>query len=223
MIDELSPDTIMALVNALYFCGQWDEPYERIKSEPFYCGDGEARTAQMMHSTEKIYLRDERAQGFLKPFRSDKYAFAVIVPNEDVPLENYIAELSGAGLRKLLQGVSDYDVDAAMPKFQAETFVDLNEPLKAMGIVDAFNPGAANLNGIAPDEGLYVSKSMQKAVIDVDEDGVSAAAATVITVEKYAPPPQKVVKVIADRPFLYMIIDRTTNLPLFIGTTTSVA
>ena len=63
---------------------------------------------------------------------------------------------------------------------------------------------------------------MQKAVIDVDEGGVSAAAATVITVEQYASVPQKVVKVTADRPFLYMIIDRSTNLPLFIGTTSSV-
>ena len=63
---------------------------------------------------------------------------------------------------------------------------------------------------------------MQKAVIDVDEGGVSAAAATVIAVEKYVSIPQKTVKVTADRPFLYMIIDRTTNLPLFIGTTTSV-
>ena len=222
MIDELSPDTIMALVNALYFCGQWDEPYESTEAAPFHLADGTTQTAQMMRSSERIYLHDSQAQGFLKPFRSDKYAFAVVVPNEGVDLADYVAGLNGTALRKLLKGEPYDAVYAAMPKFQAETFVDLNEPLQTMGIRDAFNPAAANLDGIAPGEGLYVSKSMQKAVIDVDEGGVSAAAATVIAVEKYVSIPQKTVKVTADRPFLYMIIDRTTNLPLFIGTTTSV-
>ena len=146
----------------------------------------------------------------------------MVVPNEGVDLADYVAGLNGTALRKLLKGEPYDAVYAAMPKFQAETFVDLNEPLQTMGIRDAFNPAAANLDGIAPGEGLYVSKSMQKAVIDVDEGGVSAAAATVIAVEKYVSIPQKTVKVTADRPFLYMIIDRTTNLPLFIGTTTSV-
>ena len=102
-----------------------------------------------------------------------------------------------------------------MPKFQAETFADLNEPLQAMGIRDAFDPARADLSGIS--EGLYVSQSLQKAVIDLDENGVSAAAATVITMEKGVSIPKKVAAVTADRPYLYMIIDRTTNLPLFIG------
>ena len=62
-----------------------------------------------------------------------------------------------------------------------------------------------------------MSKSLQKAVIDVDEEGVSAAAATVITLEKNASPSHATVTVTADRPYLFMIIDRTTNLPLFIG------
>ena len=215
MLDELSPDTMVALINALYFCGQWAEPYQIVTSEPFYPAGGGVQTAEMMHSTERIYLKDAQAQGFVKTFNSDKYAFAVVVPNKGVSLDEYIAELDGKRLRRLLKGVDAGEVNAAMPKFSAETFADLNEPLQAMGIRDAFIPGVADLSGIAPD--LYVSKSLQKAVIEVDEKGVSAAAATVITLEKNASPSHATVTVTADRPYLYMIIDRTTNLPLFIG------
>ena len=215
MLDELSPDTMVALINALYFCGQWAEPYQIVTSEPFYPANGGVQTVEMMHSSERIYLKDEQAQGFLKTFNSDKYAFAVVVPDKGVSLDEYVAGLDGKRLRKLLEGKDIGEVNAAMPKFSAETFADLNEPLQAMGIRDAFIPGVADLSGIAPD--LYVSKSLQKAVIDVDEKGVSAAAATVITLEKNFTPSHATVTVTADRPYLYMIIDRTTNLPLFIG------
>ena len=215
MLDELSPDTLVALINALYFRGEWAEPYESAAPEPFYPAEGGAQTAQMLRSAERLYLHDARATGFVKPFKGTKYAFAVVVPKEGVSVDDYIAGLDGAALRELLRGEVYDAVRAAMPKFQAETFADLNEPLQAMGIRDAFDPARADLSGIS--EGLYVSQSLQKAVIDLDENGVSAAAATVITMEKGVSIPKKVAAVTADRPYLYMIIDRTTNLPLFIG------
>ncbi|MBR4132485.1 MAG: serpin family protein, partial [Oscillospiraceae bacterium] len=198
MLRELSPDTMVALINALYFCGQWAEPYQTVTYEPFYPADGSVQTAEMMHSSERIYLKDVQAQGFIKTFHSDKYAFAVVVPNKGVSLDEYVAGLDGKRLRRLLKGGTAVEVNAAMPKFSAETFADLNEPLQAMGIRDAFVPGIADLSGIAGD--LYVSKSLQKAVIEVDEKGVSAAAATVITLEKNASPAHASVTVTADRP-----------------------
>ena len=144
----------------------------------------------------------------------------MVVPRAGVSVDDYIAGLDGAALRKLLRGEAYDAVRAAMPKFKAETFAELNEPLQAMGIRDAFLPGSSDLSGIA--EGLYVSQSMHKAVIDLDENGVSAAAATVIAVEKSVSVPTKIATVTADRPYLYMIIDRTANLPLFIGVNRSV-
>ena len=218
LIDELSPDAALALANALYFRGGWEEPYTATTAMPFHAADGTEPTAQMLRSTEYIYLHDDSATGFLKPFKGRQYAFAVIVPNEGVTLEDYIAGLDGAHLRQMLVGEVYDSVNASMPKFRAETSLDFTDPLRALGVSRVFDPLRSDLSGIS-EKPLYVSEARHKAVIDVNELGVSAAAATSLIIEIGAPEILKIATVTADRPYLYMIIDSTTRLPLFIGAT----
>lgn len=176
----------------------------------------------MLRSLESVYLHDDKVQGFAKHFYSDRYAFAVILPNEGIALEDYLEDLDGAALRKLLSEASNASVITTMPKFKAETTVKLPAPLAKLGIRSAFSPFASNLSGIS-DTPLFVSDGIQKAVIDVNEDGVSAAAATALLVEATSAPPEPIATITVDRPYLYLIYDAKTNVPLFIGTNVSFA
>ena len=168
-------------------------------------------------NVDVIYLHDESAAGFRKGFSGGKYAFAVIVPNEGVTPDEYLKTLDGAELRALLKGEVYDEVITAMPKFTAEFRSDLTQAFARAGLTDL-----NHLDGIAP--GLFVSDAVHKAVIDVNEDGVSAAAVTSIISAGSAltDPPKKIAHIIADRPYIYMIVDTNTNLPLFIGVNESI-
>ena len=221
MVQELSPDAMLTLINTLLFRGDWSDPYQRTFDDTFYRADGTEEDADMLYSSEHLYLHDDMATGFRKSFVGTKYDFAVIVPNEGVALEDYIAQMDGESLRELLKGESYDAVYATMPKFSAEFTTELSTVLKELGIQDAFNANAADLTGIA--ENLFVSNVNHKAAIEVDETGVSAAAATKVDIWIGSPVIEKTATVTADRPYLYMIIDTETNLPLFMGTTLTVA
>lgn len=220
MIEELSDTTVVVLMNALLFEAGWRQPYSATEKQPFYLANGDCVPAEMLKSKENLYLEDEKAIGFRKNFCDSYYDFVVIVPKKGITLEEYLNNLDGASLRKLLTGIYVDEVQATMPKFKTETRKELNDVLCEMGIVDAFSSNDANLSGIA--NGLYVSEVLHQATIDVNENGASAAAATVIEIERKGPglPEDPIIKTVtADRPYLYMIIDTRTNLPLFIGTT----
>ena len=222
IIKELPPETVLTLINAIAFKGEWINTYGDAAPGIFHAADGTAQEVEMLRSIESIYLHDDKAEGFVKNFYSDRYAFAVILPNEEVGLEEYVQNLDGAALRKLLRGATNASVETAMPKFKAETTAKLPDPLEKLGIRAAFSPLHSDLGGIS-DTPLFVSDGIQRAVIDVNEDGVSAAAATVLIVEATSSLPEPIATVTVDRPYLYLIYDRKTNVPLFIGTNVSIA
>ena len=214
ILSQLPPDAALVLLNALLFKGHWAEFYTGTTPMDFHASDGTVQRADMLRSIEHIYLHDESAAGFRKGFSGGKYAFAVIVPNEGVTPDEYLKTLDGAELRALLKGEVYDEVITAMPKFTAEFRSDLTQAFARAGLTDL-----NHLDGIAP--GLFVSDAVHKAVIDVNEDGVSAAAVTAV-VPAGAAIPHKTATVIADRPYLYMIVDKETMLPLFIGVNESV-
>ena len=171
----------------------------------------------MLLSTETVYLHDANADGFQKPFADGRYAFAVLIPREGLTPEDYLAGLDGAALRAVLTGERYDAVHAGMPALKAELATDLMAAFPKVGLTDL-----NGLGGIAP--GAFVSDAIHKARIEIDQNGVSAAAATAIIASKSAAPnpDPKEITVIADRPYVYMIVDTHTNLPLFIGTVSTV-
>ena len=222
LITELPPQTVLTLINAIAFKGQWVDTYDDAAPGIFHAANGSAQDVEMLRSIEAFYLHDDKAEGFVKSFYSDRYAFAVILPNEEIGLEEYVQKLDGAALRKLLGSAVSGSVITAMPKFKAETTAKLPDPLEKLGIRSAFNPWRSDLSGIS-DTPLFVSDGIQKAVIDVNENGCSAAAATVMIFEATSSRPEPIATVTVDRPYLYLIYDRKTNVPLFIGTNVSFA
>lgn len=227
ILDELREETVMLLVNALALEAEWAEIYTDVQvweDQIFTTGDGQEQPVTLMYSSEFRYLRDGKAQGFLKFYRGGRWAFAALLPDEGVGLEDYLASLTGERLRQVLSDAEETEVYAAIPKFKGECSVTLNESLKAMGMTDAFESGSADLSGLGVSElgPLFISQVIHKTYIEVDEKGTKAGAATAVLADAgAAPDPEPVPVVHLDRPFLYMLVDTETNLPAFIGAVTS--
>lgn len=221
VISEVPANAVMYLADALAFKAEWESMYtqDQVQAGTFTREDGTSQPADLMYSEEYGYLRDEHASGFVKYYVDQKYAFAALLPEEGMSVKDYVGSLTGERLRKILQNVEEADVSAAVPRYTCAYDVRLKEVLQTMGIRDVFDPDQADLSGIGSyeDQPLYVSEMAHKAFIAVDERGTEAGAVTLAEIAtKGAAVEPKIVYL--DRPFVYMLIECGTDVPVFIGT-----
>ncbi len=225
IIDKIDANTLMYLINTIYFEDQWQEPYakDEVRKAPFMLQDGTTKTVEFMHSEEIGYLKDAKAQGFIKPYKDGKYSFVALLPNEGVSLDNYVNSLSGENFVNLLKNSSKGTVSADLPKFKSDYKIELVEPLKQMGLKDCFDEVTANFTKMADSKpgDVYVGDVLHKTFITVDTDGTKAGAVTKIQMQYKGLPAEASHKIILNRPFVYAIVDNETYLPLFIGTMTN--
>ena len=185
ILDEIPQSAMLYLVNALAFEAQWSEIYttDQIHSGTFTAWNGEEQAAELMYSTEYAYLTDGSATGFLKYYDGGRYAFAALMPEEGTSLEAYVSGLTGGRLRETLAGALAEPVVAGIPKFEAETSLDLVDTLRAMGVTDAFDPACADLSAMGHTESsgaLAISRVLHRTYLAVDEQGTRAGAATAV-------------------------------------------
>lgn len=221
IIDELDPDTVMCLVNALAFDAKWEEIYleHQVDESTFNAANGLPRTVEYMNSQEYAYLEDENATGFVKYYEGRNYAFAALLPNEGVSVEDYVNSLTGTHLQEMLASPRKITTYTTMPKFETEYDAELSEVLKAMGMTDAFDADGADFSRMATAEyNIYISQVLHKTEISVAEEGTRAAAVTAVIAANGAAPIEDYRTVTLNRPFVYMIFDCQENVPLFLGT-----
>ncbi len=228
ILREIPEDAVLYLINAMALEAEWETAYResQIQMERvFTTEDGQDQPATLMYSSEWHYLKDDHAQGFLKPYQGGRWAFAALLPEAGMKLEEYAASLTGKRLHEILTGAQETAVKAAIPKFQCEFGAELSDCLKALGMTDAFDWSTADFDAIgsSPNGPLYISKVLHKTYISVDEKGTKAGAATAVEMPAGGadPTPAVVPTVYLDRPFLYMLVDLETNLPAFIGAVTA--
>ena len=222
ILDEISPDAVLYLINALSFDAKWQKPYNEYsvqEDRTFTKEDGTKQKATLMYSEESTYLEDEKATGFLKYYKDKKYAFAALLPKEGVTVAEYVAWLNGENLQNTLNNAKRTSVNAALPKFETEYDILLNDVLIGMGMPDAFSSSAADFSKMATSERgeIYINRVLHKTFISVDELGTKAGAVTAVEMTDECAP-MEVYNVHLDRPFVYMLIDCETNQPFFIGT-----
>lgn len=224
IVEKIDPDTVMYLVNAVSFDAKWMDPYEDItvSDAPFRDALGNQSNVKMMHSTESVWLHDDHADGFLKYYEGGRYAFAALLPEEGMTVEDYLAALTPEELLHTLSSYEYSTVYAGIPKFSADYTAEMKPILSNMGMTEAFT-GQADFSrmGDAP-EGLFISNVRHKTRIDVTETGTKAAAATAVEMKCGSAMAEDPKTVILDRPFLYFILDTETNLPIFFGMELSV-
>lgn len=224
MLSEIPTDAVMYLINALAFEASWASPYQTydVQDCEFTNLDRSVSTVSMMHSQESSYLKMEHAEGFLKPY-SESYAFAAFLPDEEISLETFIKELTSEALFETLSHPLEETTEVLLPKFTSEYSTELSDSLINMGMTLPFDLKQADFSSLSANQdpqNLAISRILHKTYISVEEKGTRAAAATAVEIEK-----ECLVEashhVELTRPFVYMILDQNTKLPIFIGMVTN--
>ena len=226
ILDQIPEDAVMYLINALAFDAQWKEIYKnhQVRQRTFTTQSGEEQSVSMMFSDEMRYLEDNYATGFIKYYKGQDYAFAALLPKEGVTLSEYVQTLTGDHLTDLLANPVTVHVDAAIPKFEAEYNTEMSGLLAKMGMPDAFDSRLADFSNLGTAGGnLYIGRVLHKTYITLTEQGTRAAASTVVEMKEECAIEYTDTKTVhLNRPYLYFIIDTTTNTPFFIGTVQSI-
>ena len=224
IVDKISKDTVMYLINALAFDAEWLDIYKeiQIRDEVFRTASGEEIKIPFLHSMENTYIEDENSVGVIKYYKGKRYAFAAILPNEGMTPEEYLVSLSGEHLSEMLAAKQTCEVNTWIPKFKTEYTVEMKDILNTLGMPLAFDEKKADFEGLgtcADGSNIYISSVLHKTFIQVDEKGTKAGAATVVTTKISGAGPVRVEpkEVYLTRPFIYMLIDCETNTPFFIG------
>lgn len=210
--DVLTPDTVLALVNALYLNASWATTFEEGETVdgPFTLEDGGEVTVPLMHGSSDGSAAGDGWVGATKAYVGG-LAAQFVLPDEGrfdeiaADLPDVFEELSAGQL----------GAELVVPRFETRYQVGLTEPLQALGLVAPFEPG--QLLGIADDDTLRVSDVIHETFLAMDEQGTEAAAATAVLAEATGLPSGEPVPVVLDRPFLFRLVDQQTGATLFLG------
>lgn len=226
-------DTQMLLINALALNMAWKEEFadKDTFGDTFYLDDESSMIATMMSRESKsdnvAYYKDKKVTVLtmdLKKYQDEEMEFMIIMPNEK--LYNYVKNFRADDLEKIVNNLmlaskSKYGLKILVPKFSFDYDLDLKKNLKALGIKDAFDADLADFSNMSSSSTpLWVSEALHKANIDFSEEGVKAAAVTVMIMNESssAIDENKPIEIKIDKPFMYLIKSKKSNEIWFVGT-----
>lgn len=214
------PQTVLLLINAVALDAKWAKPFlsDATQREDFHAAGGDVEVS-MMHQTENFdYLERDGVQMVCLPYQDGAMEMWVFLPAEDGELGGTLEALAAQGLQAYTEGAEQREVELAMPKVDVSDGNYLRQSLMALGIEAAFSPGNASFEGICGAGGLYIDEILQKARIQMDEEGTRAAAATMVLSKATSlMPPLERVQMRVDRPFAFAIADGNSGAVCFAG------
>ena len=224
IVNKLSPELALILINAVYFNGKWETPFDAEMTEDgdFHLLDGGTLTVPLMRRWDEFsYYEDEGLQAVSLPYGEDskgRMSMYVILPSEGRDYGEFLGTLSEANWEAWMDMFDDREGELALPRFKVEYEKELNDALKAMGMEPAFRGGLADAFADLGGEDAFISKVLQKTYIDVNEEGTEAAAVTKVEMEATAVMPDtEPFTMRVDRPFFFAIRDNQTGAILFMG------
>lgn len=220
IIDRIDPMDRMFLINAIYFNGDWQYPFDedRTAPAPFFLADNRSVQVDMMrlNTIPLPYYAAPRAHLVDLPYgKGEAFSMTIILPKEGNSIAQLLDSLNGQSWKKWTGKLSPRQIAFAMPKFEMRYQTSLNAPLKEMGMPRAFDPQEADFSNISEARQLFISAVQHKAFVNVDEKGTEAAAVTGVGVTTTAA--IEPLRITVDRPFLFVIRDRETGRMLFVG------
>ncbi|MBN1451751.1 MAG: serpin family protein [Anaerolineales bacterium] len=224
-IEDLIPQgaldamTRMVLVNAIYFKADWQtqfDPNSTVEA-PFYLSGGSRVQVDMMmggmHSL--LYTSGDGYQAVELPYADGTAVMDIIVPDEGT-FQAFESKMDIQLLDGILSAMQPTSVELGLPKFTYTSQFNLSDSLAAMGMDTAFDPERADFSGMTGSRELYISDVIHKAFVAVDEEGTEAAAATAV-IMKLSAAPMFDLRLIIDRPFIFLIRDLPSGQILFVG------
>ncbi|XP_057556627.1 serpin B9 [Hippopotamus amphibius kiboko] len=220
--NSVDAQTRLVLVNAVYFRGRWNEEFNRTytREMPFRVNQKERRPVQMMFQEGTFRLarvEEVQAQVLELPYAGEELSMLILLPDDHVALSSVEKHLTFEKFLAWTQPdcMKSTEVEVLLPRFKLEESYDMGSVLQGLGVVDAFQEGRADLSAMSADRGLCLSRFVHKSLVEVNEEGTEAAAASaMIVVEccmEFGP------RFCADHPFLFFIRHNKANSILFCG------
>ena len=219
----IDPLTMMFLINAIYFKGDWTYPFdERLtQDDTFTRADGSTSPVRMMTMPEATFLYTQHRdfQAVDLPYGDSLFSMTIFLPRDGLPLADFVADLNTATWNQWTARLAPVKLDLLqMPTFKLEYDVSLKQALSTLGMDIAFDPSRADFSGINPAQGdLHISDVKHKTFIEVDEEGTEAAAVTSVVVGVTSVGEAPPITMRIDRPFVFAIREHATGSILFIG------
>lgn len=218
LIDDVKADAIAYIVNAVYFKGKWRERFDNslTKEMTFTTSAGDTRQTDMMCQTENFkYYEDDVLQAVSMDYGNGSYSMQVLLPQQGRPVSDIIETMRNISWKNFVGSMCTYEVAVRLPRFTIEYGGDMSNTLQTLGIRQMFTSEADFSNFC--EVSAMVSKVVQKAKIEVDEDGTTAAAATYGEMAATTAGPSETKRFYADRPFIFVITEHSTGAICFIG------
>ena len=224
MIPELLPEgsikssTAAVLTNAVYFKSEWAQPLAlRNWEQPFYNLDSTTTDVNLMYGINHFdYMEDEKVQVVELPYKGDDLSMLIVLPKskEPVAIQKLVANLSTTQINQWTEQLENRKVFLIIPKFKLQESYQMESLLTKMGMPIAFG-SRADFSLFNEEQSLAVDSIIHKAVVEVDEKGTVAAAATSIVITPISASYNA--EFTADHPFMFMIKDNKTDAILFLG------
>ncbi len=219
IIQEIVRQTVMYLINAIYFKGTWTYQFDKestVEAKFYPTGDSHVMCDMMTQTNEFDYYADENVQVVELPYGGEKYGMVIVLPQDGKTIENI-----GRGLDEewagWTAGLRQRTGTLLMPKFELEYEKSLVDVLSALGMEIAFT-SFADFSGINPDEPLFISDVIHKAYVKVDEEGTEAAAVTAVVISRTsAGGSSDDFYMNVERPFICVIREKASGTILFMG------
>ena len=216
ILNFLNPQTIMILINAVYFKGEWLFQFETEMTRNlsfFNKGSEEVKVETMTQFENFRYYEDKKVQAIELKFKEDYMSAIIILPAEGTDINKYINTLSNSNedYSKIINGLDYAKVHLQLPKFELTFSEELNQILIDLGMYNAFSSKDADFSGLKEEGGLYISQVIHKTYLKVNEAGTEAAAVTIISMDGALPVEEKIYDMKVNRPFLFLL--KNSKLP----------
>ena len=217
ILDEIDADSVMFLINAIYFKGTWTYRFDEAmtQSDLFTVPGGSQVECRMMRLTGNLpYYAGENFQAVDLPYGNGDYSMTILLPGPQHDVDSLIADLTDSNWQQWTGNFAEEEVNLSLPKFTLEYELKLNDVLEALGMGIAFS-GMADFSNMREGGGLYIDTVKHKTFVNVDEEGTEAAAVTIVDMRLTAMPSPIEMRI--DRPFVFAIREHHSNTILFMG------
>ena len=223
IIDSLDPLQLLVALNAIYFKGLWEAPFEKsfTREERFFTpGNHSIKVPLMRRSGHYLYYEEPTFQAVRLPYQGHRVGMYIFLPSKESGLPAFLRTLTSAQWGRWMWTFTETEGMVGLPRFKFEQFAELGPILANLGMSEAFDPKRAEFDGMAPPPPpIYISRVIHRAVVEVNEEGTEAAAVTAglcDTLSLRSSEPRRF-QMISDRPFFFVIRDDHSNMILFMG------
>ena len=217
LINQINPDEVMFLVNAIYFKGDWTHQFDKSKTKkaPFTTLNGTTTQVDMMFSkgVSMKYKSTSDFQLLDLPYGNGQFRFTILLPHEYAGILDLTETINAQTFNSTINSADSISAELELPKFKMTWKRDLKPSLAQMGMLMVGFP----LLFEGPTPPIQVGRVIHQSFLEVNEEGSEAAAATAIGMEFTSIGPSRPTKITIDKPFLFMIREKHSGVILFMG------